>query len=134
MAYNLKEVVATKPSRFSEGHKMCAGCGAPPVARMILRAVKPEDHAVISGATGCMEVSTFTYPYTSWTDSFIRTAFENAGSTLSGVEAAYKSLKRQGKIEDDKHTKSFLACDLPGTTVPAGEVVVSAYFGVAEER
>lgn len=119
MAYNLKEVVATKPSRFSEGHKMCAGCGAPPVARMILRAVKPEDHAVISGATGCMEVSTFTYPYTSWTDSFIHTAFENAGSTLSGVEAAYKSLKRQGKIEDDKHTK-FIAFGGDGGTYDIG--------------
>ena len=119
MAYNLKEVVATKPSRFSEGHKMCAGCGAPPVARMILRAVKPEDHAVISGATGCMEVSTFTYPYTSWTDSFIHTAFENAGSTLSGVEAAYKYLKRQGKIEDDKHTK-FIAFGGDGGTYDIG--------------
>ena len=119
MAYNLKEVVATKPSRFSEGHKMCAGCGAPPVARMILRAVKPEDHAVIAGATGCMEVSTFTYPYTSWTDSFIHTAFENAGSTLSGVEAAYKSLKRQGKIEDDKHTK-FIAFGGDGGTYDIG--------------
>lgn len=119
MAYNLKEVVATKPSRFLEGHKMCAGCGAPPVARMILRAVKPEDHAVISGATGCMEVSTFTYPYTSWTDSFIHTAFENAGSTLSGVEAAYKSLKRQGKIEDDKHTK-FIAFGGDGGTYDIG--------------
>ena len=119
MADNLKEVVATKPSRFSEGHKMCAGCGAPPVARMILRAVKPEDHAVISGATGCMEVSTFTYPYTSWTDSFIHTAFENAGSTLSGVEAAYKSLKRQGKIEDDKHTK-FIAFGGDGGTYDIG--------------
>jgi len=119
MAYNLKEVVATKPSRFSEGHKMCAGCGAPPVARMILRAVKPEDHAVIAGATGCMEVSTFTYPYTSWTDSFIHTAFENAGSTLSGVEAAYKSLKSQGKIEDDKHTK-FIAFGGDGGTYDIG--------------
>ncbi len=119
MAYNLKEVVATKPSRFSEGHKMCAGCGAPPVARMILRAVKPEDHAVIAGATGCMEVSTFTYPYTSWTDSFIHTAFENAGSTLSGVEAAYKALKRQGKIEDDKHTK-FIAFGGDGGTYDIG--------------
>lgn len=119
MAYNLKEVVATKPLRFSEGHKMCAGCGAPPVARMILRAVKPEDHAVIAGATGCMEVSTFTYPYTSWTDSFIHTAFENAGSTLSGVEAAYKSLKRQGKIEDDKHTK-FIAFGGDGGTYDIG--------------
>ena len=119
MAYNLKEVVATKPSRFSEGHKMCAGCGAPPVARMILRAVKPEDHAVIAGATGCMEVSTFTYPYTSWTDSFIHTAFENAGSTLSGVEAAYKALKRQGKLEDDKHTK-FIAFGGDGGTYDIG--------------
>ena len=48
MAYNLKEVIANKPSRFTEGHRMCAGCGAPPVARMIMRALKPEDHAVVS--------------------------------------------------------------------------------------
>ena len=78
MPYNVKEVVANKPSRFTSGHRMCAGCGAPPVARMIMRALKPEDHAVVSVATGCMEVSTFMYPYTSWTDSFIHTAFECA--------------------------------------------------------
>ena len=53
MAYNLKEVIVNKPSRFTSGHRMCAGCGAPPVARMILRALKPEDHAVIANATGC---------------------------------------------------------------------------------
>ena len=40
MAYNLKEVMANKPSRFTEGHRMCAGCGAPVVARMIMRALK----------------------------------------------------------------------------------------------
>ncbi|MFR2197242.1 MAG: thiamine pyrophosphate-dependent enzyme, partial [Clostridia bacterium] len=119
MAYNLKEVVANKPSRFSEGHRMCAGCGAPVVARHILRALKEEDHAVISCATGCMEVSTFTYPYTSWTDSFIHTAFENATSTLSGVEAAYKSLKRQGKISEDNHTK-FITFGGDGGTYDIG--------------
>ena len=119
MPYNLKEVVANKPSRFSEGHKMCAGCGAPPVARMVLRALKPEDHAVIATATGCMEVSTFTYPYTSWTDSFIHTAFENAGSTLSGVEAAYKALKKQGKLQEDTHTK-FIAFGGDGGTYDIG--------------
>ena len=48
MPYNHKEVIANKPSRFTSGHRMCAGCGAPPVARMILRALKPEDHAVIA--------------------------------------------------------------------------------------
>ena len=39
MGYNLKEVIANKPSRFTAGHRMCAGCGAPPVARMIMRAL-----------------------------------------------------------------------------------------------
>ena len=117
MAYNLKEVVANKPSRFSEGHRMCAGCGAPVVARHILRALKEEDHAVIAGATGCMEVSTFTYPHTAWTDSFIHTAFENAASTLSGVEAAYKSLKKQGKIDN---TTKFITFGGDGGTYDIG--------------
>ena len=119
MAYNMKEIVANKPSRFSEGHKMCAGCGAPIVARHVLRALKEEDHAVIAGATGCMEVSTFTYPYTSWTDSFIHTAFECASSTLSGVEAAYKSLKKQGKLPAEGTTK-FIAFGGDGGTYDIG--------------
>ena len=117
MPYNVKEVVANKPSRFTSGHRMCAGCGAPPVARMIMRALKPEDHAVISVATGCMEVSTFMYPYTSWTDSFIHTAFECAGATLSGAEAAYQSMKKQGKIDN---TTKFIAFGGDGGTYDIG--------------
>ena len=119
MGYNVKEIVAEKPSRFTSGHRMCAGCGAPPVARMIMRALKPEDHAVISNATGCMEVSTFIYPYTAWTDSYIHTAFECAAATCSGVEAAYKSLKKQGKLPKDEHTK-FIAFGGDGGTYDIG--------------
>ena len=119
MAYDLKKIMAEKPSRFTEGHRMCAGCGAPVVARMVLRALKPEDHAVIANATGCMEVSTFIYPYTAWTDSFIHTAFENAGATCSGAEAAYKALKKQGKLPQDKDTK-FIAFGGDGGTYDIG--------------
>ena len=119
MGYNVKEVVAERPSRFTSGHRMCAGCGAPPVARMIMRALKPKDHAVISNATGCMEVSTFIYPYTAWTDSYIHTAFECAAATCSGVEAAYKSLKKQGKLPKDEHTK-FIAFGGDGGTYDIG--------------
>ncbi len=118
MAYNVKEVVANKPSRFTPGHRMCAGCGAPPVARHIMRALKPEDHAVVCTATGCMEVSSFIYPYTSWTDSFIHTAFECAGATLSGVEAAYHSMKKQGKLPEGE-TK-FIAFGGDGGTYDIG--------------
>ncbi len=119
MAYNLKQIMAEKPARFTAGHRMCAGCCAPIVGRTVLRALKNEDHAVISCATGCMEVSTFIYPYTSWTDSFIHTAFECAAANISGAEAAYKSLKRQGKLDQDGDTK-FIAFGGDGGTYDIG--------------
>ena len=116
MAYNLKEELA-KPERLSGGHRMCAGCGAPVAVRGVLRALEPEDKAVIGSATGCLEVSTFLYPYTAWQDSFIHTAFENAGATISGVEACYKVLKKKGKIDD---TYKFIAFGGDGSTYDIG--------------
>ena len=93
--YNFKQVM-NKPERFTGGHRMCAGCGAPVAVRAVLRALHEGDQAVIGNATGCMEVSTFMYPYTAWKDSYIHNAFENAGATLSGVETAYRALKKRG--------------------------------------
>jgi len=116
MAYNLKEV-AKKPERFTGGHRMCAGCGAPVVVRQILRALKPEDHAVIGSATGCLEVSSFLYPYTSWKDSFIHNAFENSGASVSGAEAAYVAMKKRGKLQGE--TK-FIAFGGDGGTYDIG--------------
>lgn len=116
MAYNLKEA-AKKPERLTGGHRMCAGCGAPVVVRQILRALKPEDHAVIGSATGCLEVSTFLYPYTAWKDSFIHNAFENSGASVSGAEAAYVAMKKRGKIQGE--TK-FIAFGGDGGTYDIG--------------
>ena len=130
MAYNLKEVMTNKPSRLTSGHRMCAGCGAPAVVRMILRAVKPEDHVVVSSATGCLEVSTFIYPYTAWTDSFVHTAFECSAATLSGAEAAYRSLKKQGKLPEEKVTK-FIAFGGDGGTYDIG---LQSLSGAMERR
>ena len=101
MAYNLKEIVAEKKGYFAPGHRMCAGCGAPVVGRMVMRALHEGDHAVVSNATGCMEVSTCIYPYSSWDCSYIHTAFECAPATCSGVESAYKALKRKGKVNEN---------------------------------
>ena len=100
MAYNLK-AEASKPERFAGGHKSCAGCGLPVGVRGVLRAMDPEDKAVICCATGCLEVSSFMYPYTAWKDSFIHSAFENAGAMAGGVETALKVLKKKGKIDED---------------------------------
>ena len=59
--YNFKEVMS-RPERLAGGHRMCAGCGGTITARAVLRALHPEDKAVIANATGCLEVSTFIYP------------------------------------------------------------------------
>ena len=99
-AYNYKEVMS-RPERLAPGHRMCAGCGGTVTVRAVLRALHPEDRAVVGNATGCLEVSTFMYPYTAYEDSYIHNAFENAGATLSGVETAYRVLKKKGKIKEN---------------------------------
>ncbi|MCR4672118.1 MAG: pyruvate ferredoxin oxidoreductase [Lachnospiraceae bacterium] len=116
MAYNFKEAME-KPDRLASGHRLCAGCGAPIAIRGVLRALEPGDKAVIANATGCVEVSTFTYPYTAFMDSYIHSAFECAAATLSGVEAAYRSMKRQGKIADNY---KFIAFGGDGGTYDIG--------------
>lgn len=119
MAYNLKEIIK-KESRFVSGHRMCAGCGAPPIVRAILRGVNEEDNAVVSVATGCLEVSSCIYPYTSWKNcSFIHTAFECAPATLSGIEKAYQALQKRGKLSKEKTTK-FIAFGGDGGTLDIG--------------
>ena len=80
---------------------MCAGCGGTIAVRNVLKALHPGDKAVIGNATGCLEVSTFMYPYTAYEDSYIHNAFENAGATLSGVETAYRFMKKKGKLKED---------------------------------
>ena len=98
--YHFKKTLEKK-ERFVGGHRLCAGCGAGIAVRGVLRALKEEDRAVIGNATGCLEVSSFLYPYTAYEDSYIHTAFECAGSTMSGVEAAYNALKRKGTIQGE---------------------------------
>ena len=116
MSYNLKENLQ-REERFAAGHRMCAGCGSPIAIRTVLRQLEPGDKAVVTGATSCMEVSTFMYPYTAWKDSFIHNAFENAAATCSGVETAYKALKKRGKLDE---TYKFITFGGDGGTYDIG--------------
>ena len=95
---SLKEI-SKKEVLISSGHRMCAGCGAPTVIKMVLLA---SDYPVIaSNATGCLEVSTCISDYTAWKIPWIHSAFENAAATISGVETMYRSLKKQGVISKE---------------------------------
>ncbi len=111
---SLKEL-SKKEVLISSGHRLCAGCGAPTVVKMVLLA---SDYPVIaSNATGCLEVSTCISDYTAWKIPWIHSAFENAAATISGVETMYRSLKKQGKI--NKEIK-FIAFGGDGGTYDIG--------------
>jgi pyruvate ferredoxin oxidoreductase beta subunit len=57
---------------------------------------------IVTEATGCMEVASTIYPYTSWAAPWLHTAFETAGANASGIEVALKILRKKGKIKDQQ--------------------------------
>lgn len=95
---NIKEMLR-QPRKLAPGHRTCSGCAIPILVRTILAATdKP---VVVCLATGCLEVTTTIYPYTSWKCPCIHSAFENAASTMSGVARAFQMLKKKGKMKKD---------------------------------
>jgi len=113
----MKEVAEriAKNPKFTSGHRMCGGCPVPIVVKSILASTdKP---VVAANATGCLEVASSIYPYSSWDIPWIHTAFENAAATISGVEAAYQALKRRGKVREEM---KFIAFGGDGGTYDIG--------------
>jgi len=117
----LRDIVNNE-ERLAPGHRLCAGCAEPTIIRQVLHAI---DYPVVVGtATGCLEVSTTVYPSTSWRVPWIHNAFENASTTISGVEAAYRVLKRTGRIPKDSEIK-FLAIGGDGASYDIGLQFIS---------
>ena len=94
----LKDLII-KPERLASGHRLCAGCAESILAKQIL--LGTDDEVVVTASTGCFEVSTTIFPYTSWNTPYIHTAFGNGAATCAGVETAYAALKKQGKIREN---------------------------------
>lgn len=92
--------IAEKPDLFMSGHRACAGCAPATVLRLVLKAARGP--TIVTNATGCMEVISTIYPYTSWAIPWIHTAFENAAANASGIEAAIKILKNKGRIRQEQ--------------------------------
>ena len=63
-AITLKELQNDIPVRLNSGHRLCAGCAEGTIAREILMGTDKD--VIVSCSTGCFEVSTTIYPYTSW--------------------------------------------------------------------
>jgi pyruvate ferredoxin oxidoreductase beta subunit len=125
MALNLKEL-SKQEDFFVSGHRACAGCGPAIAVRQALLASGKD--TVVGFATGCMEVVSTIFPYTAWNVSYIHSLFENVAATISGVEAAYKALKKKGKI---KKKINLIAFGGDGGTYDIG---LQSLSGVMERR
>ncbi len=95
----IKEL-AKREDLMTGGHRLCSGCGAGIMARQVLLAAS-KYKVICTSSTGCLEVATTIFPFTSWKVPFFHSAFENSAATCSGIEAAYQSLKRKGKVDKD---------------------------------
>jgi len=117
--------IAEKPDLFMSGHRACAGCAPATVMRLIMKAVRGP--TIVTNATGCMEVVSSIYPYTSWATPWLHTAFENVAANASGIETALKIMKKKGRIKQERIDIIALAGD--GGTYDIG---IQALSGAVE--
>jgi pyruvate ferredoxin oxidoreductase beta subunit len=117
--------IAEKPDLFLSGHRACAGCAPATVLRLIMKATRGP--TIVTNATGCMEVVSSIYPYTSWATPWLHTAFETAGANASGIEAALKIMKKKGRIKQEQIDVIAIAGD--GGTYDIG---IQALSGAVE--
>lgn len=121
---NLKQY-SKAAERFEGAHLLCPGCAHGMIVREVLNAT--DDPLVLSSATGCLEVSTAVYPYTSWDVPWIHIGFENSSTAIAGAEAMYKALERKGKLYSEKKPK-FVAFGGDGSTYDIGFQFISGCF------
>lgn len=81
----------------SSGHRLCTGCAAGTIARLVGKAV-PDKPFMWVNATCCLEVATTIYPFAAWHVPWIHNAFENAAATASGVRSGLDMLMKKGRI------------------------------------
>jgi pyruvate ferredoxin oxidoreductase beta subunit len=99
------------------GHSLCRGCGIPVVVRTVLDAIPGP--VVVVNATGCLEVATTRLPSTAWNVPWLHVAFENSAAVASGVEAAYRALRRRGTLPSEEDV-TFVAFAGDGGTYDIG--------------
>ncbi len=121
---NLKEF-STSADRFEGANLLCPGCAHSIIVREILNATN--DDLILSSSTGCLEVCTAVYPYTSWDASWIHIGFENSSTAISGVEAMHKALKTKGRLKQDRDPK-FVAFGGDGASYDIGFQWISGCF------
>lgn len=120
---NLKQF-SKSAEKFEGANLLCPGCAHGMIIREVLNSV--DGHILIGNSTGCIEVSTAVYPYTSWDVPWIHIGFENSSTAVAGAEAMYKALVRKGRYTGEE--PKFVAFGGDGSTYDIGFQWISGCF------
>jgi pyruvate ferredoxin oxidoreductase beta subunit len=116
----------TTEEYLAPGHRACLGCGEELAVRLVTKALGKD--IIIANATGCTEIVSSPFPYTSWRVPWIHTLFENTAAVASGIESGIKALSRKGRYFNK--TK-VVAIGGDGATADIG---IQALSGALERR
>jgi pyruvate ferredoxin oxidoreductase beta subunit len=99
----------TQREYFAPGHRACQGCAEALAVRLVAKALGR--NVVVASATGCMEIVSSPFPFTSWRVPWFHVAFENTAAVASGIESGLKTLMRKGRIPQKKIVTIGMAGD-----------------------
>jgi len=122
---NLKEF-STSAERFEGANKLCPGCAHSIIVREMLNATN--ERLVVANSTGCLEVCSSIFPYTSWDASWIHLGFQNSSTLISGAQATHRALKKKGKLSPEQERIKFVSVGGDGATYDIGFQYLSAAF------
>ncbi len=120
-----KNTVTTE-EYLAPGHRACVGCAEELAVRLVVKALGKD--IIIANATGCTEIVSSPFPYTSWRVPWIHTLFENTAAVASGMESGLNALSRKGRYSNK--TK-IIAMGGDGATADIG---IQALSGALERK
>lgn len=100
---------------YLPGHRTCAGCGPALCYKLVAKAAGP--NTIFLGPTGCMYVANTSYSCGPWATPWLHTQITNGGAVASGIDAAFKAMKRKGKFTEETPNIIVMAGDGGSTDI-----------------
>jgi pyruvate ferredoxin oxidoreductase alpha subunit len=113
--------------RVAPGHGACPGCGIFVNVNLLLKGI--EGYVVVLYHTGCAEVVSSGYPYTSHNVTFIHNLFQNGAATMSGIVEMFEEKKKRGKIPEDLEITFVMLTGDGGNDIGMGPTIGAAIRG-----
>ena len=114
------------PDRISPGHGACPGCGIFPTLKQFLAGI--EGYVVLLFHTGCAQITTTPYPYSSHRVTYVHNLFQNGAATLSGLVEMYRERVRRGELAAEEITFIMVSGD-GGMDIGMGSAIGAALRG-----